>query len=66
MKIGMTRYHNKRIPIYLQRMMCKIFFQKLERKSMVISKYIYNIKHAADGSVEKYKVRSTAKGFSQT
>jgi hypothetical protein len=24
------------------------------------------MKHAVDGSVEKYKVRSTTKGFSQT
>jgi hypothetical protein len=28
-----------------------------EGKSVVISKWIYKIKHATDGSVEKYKVR---------
>jgi hypothetical protein len=32
---------------------------------VVTSKWIYKIKHAADGSVEKYKMRSIAKGFSQ-
>jgi hypothetical protein len=33
---------------------------------MVTSKWIYKIKHAADGSVEKYKPRSVARGFPQT
>jgi hypothetical protein len=33
---------------------------------VVISKWIYKIKHTADGSVEKYKTKSIAKGFSQT
>jgi hypothetical protein len=32
---------------------------------MVTSKWIYKIKHAVDGSVEKYKPRSVARGFSQ-
>jgi hypothetical protein len=31
----------------------------------VTSKWIYKIKHAADGSVEKYKARFVGKGFSQ-
>ena len=34
-------------------------------KSVVTSKWIYKIKHAADGSVEKYKERFVAKRFSQ-
>ena len=34
-------------------------------KSMVSSKWIYKIKHAADGSVEKFKVRFVARGFTQ-
>jgi hypothetical protein len=32
---------------------------------MVTSKWIYKIKHATDGSVEKYKTRYIARGFSQ-
>jgi hypothetical protein len=34
-------------------------------KSMTTSKWIYKIKHAVDGSVEKYKERFVARGFSQ-
>jgi hypothetical protein len=33
--------------------------------SVVTSKWIYKIKHATDGSVEKYKVRFVARGFSR-
>jgi hypothetical protein len=33
-------------------------------KSVVTSKWIYKIKHAVDGSVEKYKARFVARGFS--
>ena len=36
-----------------------------EGKSVVTSKWIYKIKHAADGSIEKYKARFVAQGFSQ-
>lgn len=32
---------------------------------MVTSKWIYKIKHAVDGSIEKYKARFVARGFSQ-
>ena len=32
---------------------------------MVTSKWIYKIKHATDGSIEKYKEISVARGFSQ-
>jgi hypothetical protein len=34
-------------------------------KSVVTSMWLYKIKHAADGSVEKYKARFVARGFSQ-
>jgi hypothetical protein len=33
---------------------------------MVTSKWIYKIKHAANGSVEKYNVRSVTRIFPQT
>ena len=36
-----------------------------EGKSVVTSKWIYKIKHAADDSVEKFKARFVARGFSQ-
>ena len=36
-----------------------------EGKSVVTSRWLYKIKHAADGSVEKYKARFVAWGFSQ-
>ena len=38
---------------------------KPEGKSIVSSKWIFKIKHAADGSIEKYKARFVARGFSQ-
>jgi len=34
-------------------------------KSIVSSKWIFKIKHATDGSIEKYKARYIARGFSQ-
>ena len=34
-------------------------------KSLVTSHWLYKLKHAADGSVEKYKTRFVAQGFSQ-
>jgi hypothetical protein len=36
-----------------------------EGKSVVTSKWIYKIKHAADGSIEKYKAKFVARAFSQ-
>jgi hypothetical protein len=36
-----------------------------EGMSAVTSKWNYKIKHATDGSVEKYKARFVARGFSQ-
>ena len=37
---------------------------KLENKSVVSLKWIYKIKYVADGSIEKYKERFMARGFS--
>ena len=37
---------------------------RLEGKSVVTSKSIYKIKHAVYGSIEKYKARFVARGFS--
>jgi hypothetical protein len=36
-----------------------------EGKSVVTSRWLYKIKHVADGSIEKYKARFVARGFSQ-
>jgi hypothetical protein len=36
-----------------------------EGKSVLTSKWIYKIKHAADDNIEKYKERFVARGFSQ-
>jgi hypothetical protein len=38
---------------------------RLKEKSIVSSKWIYKTKHSADGSIEKYKERFVARGFSQ-
>ena len=40
-------------------------FPRLEGKSIVNSKWIYKIKHVADGSIEKYKAIFVAHGFSK-
>jgi hypothetical protein len=36
-----------------------------KEKSMITSKWVYKIKHAVDGSIDKYKERFMARGFSQ-
>ena len=40
------------------------FVPRLEKKSFVTLKWIYNIKHAAYGKINKYKVRFVARCFS--
>ena len=37
---------------------------RLEGKSVVTSRWLYKIKHSADGSIEKFKTRLVARGFS--
>jgi hypothetical protein len=36
-----------------------------KNKDVVSSKWLFKIKHAVDGSIEKYKARFVARGFSQ-
>ena len=38
---------------------------RLEGKSVVTYKWLFKIKRATDGSVDKYKARFVARGFSQ-
>jgi hypothetical protein len=38
---------------------------RAKEKSLVTSKWLYKIKHVVDGSIEKYKARFVARGFSQ-
>jgi hypothetical protein len=38
---------------------------RLREKTVVSSKWIYKTKHSVDGSIEKYKERFVAHGFSQ-
>ena len=35
-----------------------------DKKFVVTSKWIFKIRHVANGSIEKYKVRFVARGFS--
>ena len=44
--------------------MWEVFPRPIER-IVVGSRWIYKIKHGADGSIEKYKARFVEKGFSQ-
>lgn len=37
-----------------------------ERKKAVGCKWVFSIKHKADGSIERYKARLVAKGYTQT
>jgi hypothetical protein len=38
---------------------------RLEGKSIVSSRWIYKIKHVADGKIEKFKERFLVRGFSE-
>jgi len=48
----------------LKEAMMKEIVSRHEGKSVVTSKWIYKIKRAVDGNIEKYKVRFVARGFS--
>ena len=39
-------------------------FLRPKRKFIMTSKWIYKIKHVADGRIKKHKVRFMARGFS--
>ena len=45
--------------------MCGTLVPKPEGKIVVSSKWIYKIKHIADGSIEKYRSKFMAQGLSQ-
>jgi hypothetical protein len=38
---------------------------RLKNKDVVSSRWLFKIKHAVDGSIEKYKARFVTRGFSQ-
>ena len=57
----MGRIHDERIPFHN----VWELVPNTEGKSVVSSKWIYKIKHTADGSIEKYKAIFVACGFSQ-
>jgi len=42
-----------------------MLFWDLKKKKIVTLKWLYKIKHGIDGSIEKYKARFVARGFSQ-
>jgi hypothetical protein len=39
--------------------------QRPKENYVITSKWVYKIKHVVDGSIDKYKVRFVARGFSQ-
>ena len=56
--------NGRRIPINLMNNDVWYIVPKQEGKSVVSFKWIYKIKHATDGSIEKYKERFVARGLS--
>lgn len=60
----MERIHGRRVSSILKNDVWDIV-PRPEGKSVVSSKWLFKIKHVVDGSIEKYKARFVAKGFSQ-
>ena len=60
----MGRFHDRGIPIHNANEVWEIV-PRPNIKDVVSSRWLFKIKHAADGSIEKYKARFVAHGFSQ-
>jgi hypothetical protein len=60
----MERSYGGRTPVHNKIEVWEIVPRPKE-KSVVTSKWVYKIKHAAERSVDKYKARFMARGFSQ-
>ena len=56
--------HDGRIPIHMKNDVWEVVSRPKE-KSVITSKWVYKIKYVVDGSIDKYKVRFVARGFSQ-
>jgi hypothetical protein len=57
-------FHDVGVPIHYEESPMNIVLRP-KRKSILNSKWIYNIKHTTYGSIEKYKAWFVARGFSQ-
>lgn len=62
MLVASTRYHDQSIMEYD----VWEIVPRTRGKPVVTSKWIYEIKHATNGSIERHKARFVVKGISQT
>jgi hypothetical protein len=60
----MGRCHDRGIPIHNEEQVWEIVLRP-KNKDVVSSRWLFKIKHVVDGSIEKYKARFVARGFSQ-
>jgi hypothetical protein len=60
----MGRFHDRGIPIHNKNEVWEIV-PRPKSKYVMSSIWLFKIKHVADGSIEKYKARFVARGFSQ-